>query len=364
MDPILKEETRAQWSKNVYLIIIALAIKLVSLRTDWIEKYYSTGIYPRIAKIQRLITGSIPFSIGDILYGIWMIMLILFVFRFIRDLVTARLERGYFWLATAKNFTKLLWIYIFFNLLWGLNYNRYGIADQLGLKEEKYGKEEVMQLTQELIAKVNASRLEMGDSFQYPSRTAIYDSVAKAYSELSVQYPYLKYENRSVKSSLYGKLGNKFGFLGYYNPFSGEAQLNVRIPDFLLPFVATHEVAHQLGYAYENEANFVGYLASTTAKQPMFHYSVYFDLFMYANGELAQYDSAQAKNNYKQFDTLVRRDVRELREYYKLNKNPFEPIIRMLYGEFLKINNQPKGINSYNEVVGALLAYRRKFGKI
>jgi hypothetical protein len=364
MDEITRYETRRQWRLNLILFVIALVIKLVSLFPQWIEKWYAGEIYPRIANVLRTLTGWIPFSIGDILYGIWGIMLIIFILDLFKAIFRKRKDRPYFWFRTAKHVTTVLRIYIVFNLFWGLNYNRPSIYDQLALKEEKYGKEEVAQLTQELIAKVNTYRLQMSDSIIYPSRETIYDQVADSYNRLALKDSFFAYKHTSIKSSLYGKLGNKLGFLGYYNPFTGEAQLNTKIPGFLFPFVTCHEVAHQLGYAYENEANFVGYLAGKETKDPVFLYSTYFDLFTYANSDLFQYDSLQARNNYKLLDTLVRKDVKELRAYYKQMKNPFEPVIRMLYGEFLKINNQPKGIQTYNEVVGALLAYRRKYGSI
>ena len=49
-------------------------------------------------------------------------------------------------------------------------------------------------------------------------------------------------------------------FLGYYNPFTGEAQVNTNVPAFVIPFTTCHEMAHQIGYASESEASFVGFL--------------------------------------------------------------------------------------------------------
>ncbi len=58
-------------------------------------------------------------------------------------------------------------------------------------------------------------------------------------------------------------LGNYLGFTGYYNPFTGEAQVNTTVPQFLLPNIALHEMGHQIGYAKEDEANFSAYLAAS-----------------------------------------------------------------------------------------------------
>ncbi|HWJ27109.1 MAG TPA: hypothetical protein VNS32_11240, partial [Flavisolibacter sp.] len=54
--------------KIVILAILTLFIKLFSLRSDWVERYYTYGFYPVAANTQRLLFGWIPFSIGDLLY--------------------------------------------------------------------------------------------------------------------------------------------------------------------------------------------------------------------------------------------------------------------------------------------------------
>ena len=51
--------------------------------------------------------------------------------------------------------------------------------------------------------------------------------------------------NMHVKQMLLGY--RKFsGFLGYYNPFTGEAQVNTKVPQFVIPFTICHEMAINL----------------------------------------------------------------------------------------------------------------------
>jgi hypothetical protein len=269
---------------------------------------------------------------------------------------------GLGFLALIKRF---MWIYIWFNCLWGLNYNRLGIAYQLGIRANRYTREELVEITKILVEKVNASRKQMGGStYQYPANKEIYTVAFENYGSAEKQFPFLHYRHKSIKSSLYGKLGNYVGFLGYYNPFSGEAQVNTACPKFLLPYVSCHEMAHQLGYASESEASFVGYLADVAGKDPLFHYSAYFDLYTFANRELYIRDSTAARANFAALDTLVKQDLKAYRKYQTSYQNPVEPIIKIFYDQYLKANQQRSGINSYNEVVGWLIAYRKKYGKI
>ncbi len=109
----------------------------------------------------------------------------------------------------------------------------------------------------------------------------------------------LNYKHAAVKQMFAGTIGSYSGFLGYYNPFTGEAQVNTTAPDFVIPFTTCHEMAHQLGYASESEASFVGYLVTKYNNLPVFNYSAYFDLFSYANAELYQSGFCCCKTKYK-----------------------------------------------------------------
>ena len=174
----------------------------------------------------------------------------------------------------------------------------------------------------------------------------------------------IKYHTISIKPSMWGWLGNYTGFTGYYNPFTGEAQVNTTVPEFLQPYIACHEVAHQLGYAKEMEANFVGYLAASASQDTLFHYSVYLDLFFYSNRNLYGNDSAGAKSFAMQLLPSVKADIKEWKDFNRRHKNPIEPVIRWVYGKFLEGNQQPQGVLSYDEVTSFMIAYYKKFGKI
>ena len=246
-----------------------------------------------------------------------------------------------------------------------MNYNRLGVSHQLKIKEEKNNVEDLKNINRLLVAKVNEERLALGNGkVNYPLYPEIFKQAQLSYKVSSAEFPFLHYDTPSIKRSLYGRLGNFFGFLGYYNPFTGEAQLNLTMPQFLIPYVTCHEMAHQLGYASEDEANFVGYLAAKKSPNRLFHYSTYFDLFNYANNELYKRDSVAARANYNQLDTLVKVDMAELKNYWRKSDNYIEPLIKAFYDQYLKANQQDRGVKSYNHVVSLLIAYNKKYGSI
>ena len=84
-------------SKTGWIILIALAagIKILSLSPDAVEKYYSTGIYPVIARLERLLFGWLPFSVGDIFYTLAAIGLLYGLVSLVRRLIRRQADNGF-----------------------------------------------------------------------------------------------------------------------------------------------------------------------------------------------------------------------------------------------------------------------------
>ena len=347
------------------LLLLALLVRWYSASAARVEGSYSNGFYPPFAGFLRHVFGWLPISFGDILYGALVVFLLWRLIRGIIRLFKKRVSWKGFGMGCLKLVAIMLAVYVYFNISWGINYNRNGIADQLNLQMEKYSNSDLQNLNGMLVEKVNAAKASLVNSnAAYPSSPALFARVRSAYAKLDTAYPFLQYHTVSLKSSMWGWLGNYTGFTGYYNPFTGEAQVNTTVPKFLQPFICCHEVAHQLGYAKEMEANFVGYLAASASGDTLFHYSVYLDLFFYSNRNLYAMDSVAAKTYSKQLSPAVHADIDEWKKFVRSHKNPIEPVIRWIYGKYLQSNQQPQGVLAYDEVTSFLIAYYKKFGKI
>lgn len=350
---------------TLILVVIAVFIHIYSGDSYRVEKQYSTGIYPGLSRMLRAIFGWAPFSVGDLIYG----LLILWLLWKIAKLTRSALKRQVTVKGLAAGFGSLLRVllvvYIVFNFLWGINYNRVGIAGQLQLKTEKYALKDLDMVNNQLLQKVNTTKkVLVKGRVKYPTRKELFAKVLAAYKNAEKQYPFLNYQTVSLKPSVWSWVGNYMGFTGYYNPFTGEAQVNTLVPKFLQPFTTCHEVAHQLGYAKEREANFVAYLAAGQSQDTLLLYSVYLDLFMYSNRNLFATDSVAAIKYQKQLSPEVIKDLKEWRAFNRKHRNPIEPVFRWIYGKYLEGNQQPQGVLSYDEVTGYLVAYYKKFGKI
>lgn len=349
----------------VLLILSAIGIKWLSFYPEWVEKNYTYGIYPVISKSQRILFGWIPFSIGDWFYIFLIIVVLYKTFQFFKLLFKKRLTKKYVIAGLQQIIFFFLFLYVVFNFLWGLNYDRIGIARQLELKVRPYTLADLDTLATMIQARLN-HYADFADDVQrnfFRKKKNVFDESENAYTYAEREYSFLHYSKKSVKPSLFSYIGNYMGWEGYYTPFSGEAQVNTTVPVFLHPYVTAHEIAHQLGYAKENEANFVGFLACKSSPSVFFRYSMYFDIYNYTIAEIRNKDSSLAKEFQKKLHPRVVKDRKELREFYRRHKNFIEPAIAWIYNQYLKANNQPKGKETYNEVVAWLVAYYKKFGK-
>ncbi|RYD69665.1 MAG: DUF3810 family protein, partial [Sphingobacteriales bacterium] len=221
----------------IVLLILFAAIKTFSLFPDSVEKYYSGAIYPVITAVQRILLGWIPFSMGDIFYALTAIFLIVKLYRFFRIIARKKADR-YFWLNGIKQAVFFsLSVYVLFNLLWGLNYNRKGIAEQLQLQEDLYAKEDLLAVVDRLVERLNEFDTIGRINRRYLGvKSNLFVGAIEGYDTLAQYRKEFVYRYASVKPSLYSYLGNYLGFTGYYNPFSGEAQVNTTVPLFVQPF--------------------------------------------------------------------------------------------------------------------------------
>lgn len=358
-----------KYRKSILLIISIASICIFESKAAWVERYYYGGVYLKISFIQRWLTGWLPFSLGDVMYiflGFYIVISICFFFkRLIKEQQKWSIAKEY--LVKAFNFFAI--IFLVFKLLWGLNYSREGIAYQLKLKETVYCKEDIVELIEDLIFEANRCRRKISDNgLPEMNIDSIFSQAKSAYYQISKQHSFLSVGRFSIKSSMFSPTGNYLGYTGYYNPFSGEAQVRKDIPKILLPFIVCHEIAHQLGYASEEEANFVAYLVCDNTKNIFFRYSMCLEILDYAINELyVKYseDFSIIKGIEKRlqledcFEPQVKKDRKTIKLFFAKNKKNMSNISSVFYDKYLKVNYQKMGISSYNEVISLVLEYKQ-----
>src|SRR4030095_11336859 len=89
------EKMMKAWSW-VVLILLVVMIKLSSLYSAFIEQFYSNGFYPLISKMQRLLFGWLPFSLGDLIYGFFIVVIVIKIWQLSKVLIKRRYSRQFF----------------------------------------------------------------------------------------------------------------------------------------------------------------------------------------------------------------------------------------------------------------------------
>lgn len=360
-------------TKVAYIFCVALLIIFFQLsiaHSASIRDFYLYRFYPYFSLIGRMLTGWCPFSIGDILYALALGWLIVGILKFIQVIACWRRNR-WGWLNQLMRFVLIIVVaYGVFLLFWGINYRYDRLRNNFGIEVDDFSASELINLCDSLAARTNQMHYMLAGNDSLPvshflTFREIKSKVPLYYRLASQVFPHLAYEYPSLKPSMFGYLMNFAGITGYFNPFTGEGQVNTTPMPVGLPFTACHEVAHQLGYAAEDDANFIGYLVAASAPDFHFQYAANFEMFLYGINVLSTRHPDVADSLWNQLLTPgVRKDYEASFAFYERFKTSVRPVLNDFYDQYLKANEQIKGIKSYNEVVALLIDYVRKKGTL
>ena len=335
-----------------------LFVQIISDYPDIIETYYSNGVYPNVSKLFRMTLGWIPFSFGDVLIPILLFFGVRFFYGLIRNRCMNLKQK------MVQAFAVISIFYTCFYWFWGFNYFREPLSKNLGLHQTKYTTSQLIQVTKTIAQQLDSIhfKISKNDTLVIESPYTVkelYQMSFVAYENLSKNFPQLVYEYPSVKSSLLSTLQSYNGTSGYLNPFTGEAQVNDKIPKTGYPTTICHEIAHQIGFAAENEANFIGYIAALAHEDPYFKYAAYRMAFAYLISEVKKHNYNRYKEIILETNKGVLKDYTNSVDFWNQYQNPIEPLIKKGYNSYLKANKQAEGIQSYHYVVDLIIAYNQ-----
>jgi len=341
----------------VVLLVVSVAIFSFGFFPNTVETYYSNQFYPVVSTIPRGISSFLPFAVGDFLYLILILVAIKSIVFFSSKQRKIKADYANF---VLKCVNFLLLIYISFKLLWGLNYSRPRINEQLQISNEPYQKEQLINLSSFFIKKLSALNKSIDTSqFEYdPEELA--GIATDTYNRLAEQQPFFTYKYPSVKPVNNSWLVSKMGIEGYYNPLSGEANINQKLPVFVLPFVTCHEIAHQLGVAKEDEANLVGYIVASNTDNAEFKFSAYYNMLRYVLVEIRLKYPEDYNNIVAKIPASLMEKFNAEKEFWAKYNGAMSVYMSKTFDQILKLNNQQKGIKSYQDIVLWLVNYHKK----
>ena len=344
-----------------------MLVQIISAHPTWVEKNYSAQVYRAISKGLRIAFGSTTVPVGQIIFYGLVFGIIIWLARQTHKLFRYQAPRRVVWKETILGvFFFLSGFYFLFMLMWGLNYYRAPVANITALPTEKVTTEKLQQLCVKLVTLTNQSRTNIADtslafvSLPAHERQDLLQKAVIGYKAIAQTYPDLAYHVPAVKSVYVPEVMSSFRVGGIYFPFTGEANVNMHQPAFILPATICHEMAHQIGFASEDEANYISYLTCRHNPDPAFQYSGNLMAMRYALNRLHGLDSVAFQNLEKQLSPQVTHDLELNRKYWESFPNPFLDLTSGFYDLFLKANGQSSGIQSYSQMVELLLGELEK----
>lgn len=299
------------------------------------------------------LTAGIPFSVGDVIYilaGLAAIYFLLNIFR-------KRTKRTAF--LQILIFANLL--YFVYQIFWGMLYFQKPILENL--PEEEITVEETKALSLKYLELCKQSRNQVSEDesgvFKYQDLAQIKTEIIQSQNQL----PHLITTTKATginnfKTSLFSGMMNYSGILGYYNPFTAEAQYNADLPHSYIPFTLAHESAHQLGFAREQEANFIGFLIGVKSVNADLKYSTQYAVLKSLLNALAEKNEPFVKSILAQYSAGMKRDRLAEKKFVADHQGFFEELFGLTNDLFLKSNRQ-EGSITYSYFVDLLVRYER-----
>ena len=369
---------------HIYLLallldLLALAANQLAARSSAFANAYSHYVYRVLSLGIGSVTGLLPFSVVELLLYAT-ILFVLFDFvkqlrRAIRAAAARPLRRflGHLFLILSA----LLVLYVF---LCGINYHRTSFSQEAGLSvtlDEHgtvYDEADLIALCDYLVTEINATEAQLdvpfiGQTTEKPKPSAAWlchagrtgqramEKLGERYRRLSGHYPF-------PKPILNTWLLSVQQTTGVYSPFTVEANYNRDIAYYDIPFTICHELSHLRGYMQEEEANFIGVLATIGADDLYFNYSGYVSAWVYAGNALARIDSTAFATLYARINARTRQDMLYNNAYWKQFEGKPAEAHEQLNDAYLKIQGQATGVRSYGHVTDLMLEYFVKNGTL
>lgn len=372
---------RKTWIIPLVLLSIAIILNIIGRCSHAFCDWYVESIFPIWVESYGRLTGLFPFSVGEwllytavLLVGVLLIWSVEEGIRFLykkRKKGTAGISRGYrfylkfmLWILGIVSLEMTLTCFLQFHVS-PMN-ERYTVGTG---KRDEYGLAELEILRDYVVEQVNTLSGEMKrDEKGY----LIYEGDMKSQAKkemlrLSETFPNLKGYYPNPKPLYTSDFFSQQYMMGYYFPFSMEANYNSKMYVINMPASMCHELSHLKGFLLEDEANFIGYLACVDSEDAFFRYSGYMSVLYYLDRDF--YNAAGQDNDYYFSHPVICEQVieddkfltdeawEEVEEDALLDTEAVKEASDKIVETNLTINGVTDGKVSYSRVVDLLLQY-------
>ncbi len=341
---------------TIISFILFIVVKKSVAFADFFN-YYLT--FPTRALIAKT-TSWVPFSLAEmliVLMPVWTTILIVIAVKKAKKSLKSSVRYLCFILCIlCFIFSAFVWTY-------SSGYHTTTIDKRLGFERKELSADDLHQTALWLTENINSLSQsikydENGASVMEYSYFEMSKKICDSYEKFANEYKVLRTFKSNVKPILLSEPFTYTHISGVYSFMTGESNININYPDYIVASSATHELAHQRGIAREDEANFVAFLVCIKSDDVFLQYSGYLDVYqnvmnaLYsANKDL--YKDAQQRLCYEAY--MDRLSYAEFFKKYAGSKS--SEISGALNDSFLQANGQEAGRKSYGMVTDLTVAY-------
>lgn len=351
---VVIKNTKILYKKRFWagLLLAQFLLFFVSSKLKFMISFFES-FFEIQKSIHQLLFSWIPFSIGDILYvllGIFILYSIITCFK------KKTRNKGILQILIGINF-----FYFIYQIFWGMLYFQTPIIAKLPKGDTSL--ERRKELALKYLEKCKATRKlvtqDKNGIFIVTNLKKIQEEILYQQSKLPAFISDKKAPQiNSFKPSLFKNVMSFTGILGYYNPFTAEAQYNSKLPSSFLPFTSAHESSHQLGFAREQEANFVGYLIGIQSQNLELRYSTEYYTLKSLLNSIVYEDENFVKTVLKSYSPEMKKDRLYERAFIYKHQGWLDDFFGFTNNLFLK-SNQQEGSVTYSYFIDLLLHYEK-----
>jgi len=362
----MKKFFRRHKALHLWLGIAAGILLLFVLLRDFrpLMNFWVFSVALPFRQMMGALTSPLPFSLAEIILVALIVTAILLVVREIHRMRRRGRDRTPIGHGLYRIVAFLIAIPLTFfaglTLLYGTNFYADNFQERSGIHAGGGTIDDLERVTQLFAEGLNRTaplvqRNEVG-VFDVPIRQ-IFEESLDAFGPFEEDFPFLVATARPPKPLLLSSLMAWTDYVGFYFPFTGEANINIQAPRSQIPAIVLHEAAHQRGISSENEANFVAILAGLKSENPTFAYSAYLLGYTYLANALNRVSPERFRAIQETLTPEILADLADIRAYHE-RKNPVaQRVTNAANDRMLRSYGEESGILSYGEVVDLLIVY-------
>ncbi len=346
---------------KILYIIAAVCVLLYCLFllfppvADFFNKYISPILRTVLAKI----TVIIPFSLAEFFIILIPLGVVVLTAYGMKHYSTSWRNIGVYCLILIS-----IGAYIFSTFTIGFvpAYRGSRLDVKMGIEKNEVSAQELLDTAQ--ILRENIQREIRGVRFSSSGASVmpysldeLNEKLMEAYDNASGKYDFINHFDSKVKPIMLSEPMTYTHISGVYTFFTGEANLNTNFPDYSLPYTAAHELAHQRGFAREDEANFIAFLVCSQSSDTYIRYSGYINLFESVANALYRANPDYYTALMSSLPINARREMSAYSKFFdKYRESVVGDISGAVNNAFLTVNGT-EGTASYGMVVDLAVAY-------